>query len=146
MVTRKHRILKSFSTRGARTTITSSELQFWSVCAVARGGGPAPDPAARAPRAATSIELVGMQATALRARTHFRLVVGRSVSDALVEAIETHFLLLPASASEAVHGAFAKGICAQALSRVLRSQAHVDGRIYRLGRGEQRLNTTLTIN
>ena len=43
------------------------------------------------------------------------------------------------------HGAFAKGICAQALSRVLRSQAHVDGRIFRLDRGE-RLNTTLTMN
>ena len=39
----------------------------------------------------------------------------------------------------------AKGICAQALSRVLRSQAHVDGRICRLDRGE-RLNTTLTMN
>ena len=38
----------------------------------------------------------------------------------------------------------AKGICPQALSRVLRSQAHVDGRICRLGRGEH-LNTALTM-
>ena len=60
-----------------------------------------------------------------------------------IEAIKTHFLLLPAS--EVVHGAFAKEVCAQALSRVFRTQAHVDGRIYRLGRGE-RLNTTLTMN
>ena len=43
-----------------------------------------------------------------------------------------------------MHGAFAKGICAQALSRVLRSQARVDGRVCRLGRGE-RLNTALTM-
>ena len=44
-----------------------------------------------------------------------------------------------------MHGAFAKGVCAQALSRVLRSQARVDGRVCRLDRGE-RLNTALTMN
>ena len=46
-----------------------------------------------------------------------------------------------------MHGAFAKGIFAQALSWVLRSQARVDGRVCRLGRGErERLDTALTMH
>ena len=63
----------------------------------------------------------------------------------MAEAIETHFLLLTSIGSKVVHGAFAKGIFPQALSRVLRCQAHVDGRICRLDRGEN-LNTALTMN
>ena len=48
-VTRKRLASRSFSARGAHTTITSSELLSRSVCAVARGGGFALEPAARAP-------------------------------------------------------------------------------------------------
>ena len=49
MVTRKTATPNRARTRVARTTITSSELLSRSVCAVARGGGSALEPAARAP-------------------------------------------------------------------------------------------------
>ena len=48
-VTRKSATPTCADTRGAHTTITSSELLSRSVCAVARGGGSALEPATRAP-------------------------------------------------------------------------------------------------